>query len=151
MANPDDLTLFARVRANLDRYARQTGDAMDITRLLMLAERGSMGEGEDTGPGWFQSTLAINQVRLPLRDAGDGDIEDADGQPVIQVDPSCERPDEKVTAIAEAVVLAINTCGGFHPRVPHVAAEGDAAFILDTTKTHDSSVPNYPLAAATRR
>jgi hypothetical protein len=138
MANPDDLTLFARVRANMDRYARQTGDATDLTRLLMLAERGSLGEGEDTGPGWFVAKLAINQVRLPLRDAGDGDIEDADGQPVIQIDPNWERPDEKVTAIAEAVVLAINTCGGFHPRVPHVAAEGDAAFIPDSTKTGEA-------------
>ncbi len=125
MANPDHMTLFARVRANLDRYARQTGDAMDITQLLMLAERGSMGEGQDTGPGWFVTKLGINQVRLPLRDAGDGDIEDADGQPVFQIDPNCERSDEKVTGIAEAVVLAINTCGGFHPRVPHVVAEGD--------------------------
>jgi hypothetical protein len=135
MANPDDLTLFARVRANIERYARQTGDATDITRLLMLAERGSMGEGEDTGPGWFVTKLAINQVRLPLRDAGDGDIEDADGRQVFLIDHNGERRDDKVIGIAEAVVLAINTCAGLHPRVPHVAAEGDDAFILDSTKT----------------
>lgn len=137
MADHQHLTLFARVRANMDRYARQTGDLTDLNQLLALAERGSMGEGEDIGPGWFVMKLAINQVRLPLRASffGDGEIEDADGQPVIQIDPNRERPDEKVRAIAEAVVLAINTCGGFHPRVPHVAAEGDAAFILDSTKS----------------
>ncbi|KQR81175.1 hypothetical protein ASG07_11950 [Sphingomonas sp. Leaf343] len=49
---------------------------------------------------------------------GDGDIEDAVGSAVLQIDPNCERLDDQVAEIANVVVLALNACAGFAPRTP---------------------------------
>jgi hypothetical protein len=42
-----------------------------------------------------------------------GEIVDATGRKVLQVDPDGMLPDEKVDAIATLVILAVNTCGSF--------------------------------------
>lgn len=42
-----------------------------------------------------------------------GEIVDATGRKVLQVDPDGMLPDEQVDAIASMIILAVNTCGSF--------------------------------------
>jgi hypothetical protein len=42
-----------------------------------------------------------------------GEIVDATGRKVLQVDPDGMLPDEQVDAIATMIILAVNTCGSF--------------------------------------
>jgi hypothetical protein len=42
-----------------------------------------------------------------------GEIIDATGRCVLQVDPLGTLPDEQVEAIADMIILAVNTCGSF--------------------------------------
>ncbi|MDP1026367.1 hypothetical protein Q5H91_04015 [Sphingomonas sp. KR1UV-12] len=119
MTPADYQALFARVHANVLRAAFEAGDLHDWQTVVALAERAVIGEGDQPGPGWVRNTLLAAGVRLPLAVAGDGDIEDAAGEPVIQIDPNRERRDDKVAIIAAVVALAINTCGGHAPRVEH--------------------------------
>lgn len=56
-------------------------------------------------------------VKLPLNVGAElGVIYDADGRDVITIDVNNERDDEQVELIAQWIVLAVNTCGGFRAR-----------------------------------
>lgn len=59
--------------------------------------------------------MALNGVHLPLRhDFKEcGTIVDAEGEMIMVVDMHHERPDDQVMAIAELIVLAVNSHAGF--------------------------------------
>jgi hypothetical protein len=63
----------------------------------------------------FNALLAARNVQLPLRLSEEdlGVVLDADGRDVFTVDSNGERPDAEVEMIAEWIVVAVNTCGGF--------------------------------------
>ena len=63
----------------------------------------------------FVALLQEQNVRLPLRMADEdvGVVLDADGRDVFTVDVNRERGDLEANLIAEWIVLAVNTCGGF--------------------------------------
>lgn len=42
-----------------------------------------------------------------------GEVVDATGRKVFQVDPDCELPDDQAQNIAAMIILAVNTCGSF--------------------------------------
>ncbi len=114
---PDTAAMFARVRANAEKACFEAGDLFEIMQTVTLAERAVIGEGEQLhGLAWMHSMLSRNGVQLPLKVGLDGDIFDAVGVPVIQIDPNRERSDDRVAEIATVVTLAINTCAGFAPR-----------------------------------
>lgn len=50
-----------------------------------------------------------------------GEIIDATGRKVLQVDPDGMLPDEQVDAIAAMIILAVNTYGSFRARQPETA------------------------------
>jgi hypothetical protein len=63
----------------------------------------------------FNARLLLAGVIMPLAEHPDelGEIVDATGDKVLQVDPDGTMPDEQVAAIAALIVLAVNTCGSF--------------------------------------
>ncbi len=63
----------------------------------------------------FVALLAAQDVKLPLRvcDEDVGVVFDADGRDVLTIDSNGERPDAQAGMIAQWIVLAVNTCGGF--------------------------------------
>lgn len=59
--------------------------------------------------------MRLNDVQLPLRHDHKecGTLVDAEGKMILVVDMHRERPDQQVMAIAELIVLAINSHAGF--------------------------------------
>jgi hypothetical protein len=59
--------------------------------------------------------MRLNDVQMPLHhDRNDcGTIVDAEGKMIVVVDMHRERPDQQVMAIAELIVLAVNSHAGF--------------------------------------
>ncbi len=106
----DTAAMFARVRANAEKACFEAGDLFEIMQVITTAER--------VATAGLDGVLTRHAVEFPLRVLGDGDIEDAVGSAVLQIDPNCERPDEQVAEIADVVVLALNACAGFAPRTP---------------------------------
>jgi hypothetical protein len=47
-----------------------------------------------------------------------GEIVDATGRCILQVDPLGALPDDQVDAIADLIILAVNTCGSFRAVPP---------------------------------
>ncbi|MBM6576369.1 hypothetical protein KCP91_08285 [Microvirga sp. SRT01] len=99
--------MFARVRANAEKACFEAGDLFEIMQVIAMAERVAAVGLEDV--------LTRHAVQFPLRVLCDGDIEDAAGIAVLQVDPNCERDDDQVTEITDVVVAALNACAGFGP------------------------------------
>lgn len=52
-------------------------------------------------------------ITLPLRCEDDGEVFDAKGRNVAQVDPWASLPDEEAMAIGNVLVRAMNTAGGY--------------------------------------
>jgi hypothetical protein len=63
----------------------------------------------------FNAALLQLGVVMPIdhRPEEAGEIVDATGRCVLQVDPLGVLPDEQVVSIAEMIILAVNTCGSF--------------------------------------
>jgi hypothetical protein len=63
----------------------------------------------------FNAALLQLGVVMPidLHASEAGEIVDATGRKVLQVDPDGMLPDEQVDAIATMIILAVNTCGSF--------------------------------------
>ena len=63
----------------------------------------------------FNEALRQLGVAVPLRLHANeaGEIVDATGTKLLQVDPDGFLSDDHVHAIARLIVLAVNTCGGF--------------------------------------
>jgi hypothetical protein len=122
--NADTAAMFARVRANVEKACFVAGDLFEIMQVIAMAERVAAAGGLQH----VRSVLTGVGVQFPLRVLGDGDIEDAAGIAVLQVDPNCEREDDQVAEIADVVVLAINALAGFAPPAP----VGD--MLLESTK-----------------
>ena len=63
----------------------------------------------------FNSELLRLGVTLPVGHHASeaGEIVDATGRKVLQVDPDGMLPDEQAQAIAAIIILAVNTCGSF--------------------------------------
>lgn len=63
----------------------------------------------------FVAELAALDVVLPLRLSREdlGVVLDATGEDVFTVDSNGDRPDDQVEAIAQWIVCAVNTCGGY--------------------------------------
>ena len=63
----------------------------------------------------FNAALLQLGVVMPLdHHPGEiGEVVDATGRNVLQVDPCGSLPDEQANAIASLIILAINTCGSF--------------------------------------
>jgi len=72
---------------------------------------------QDVGTKEFADALATLGYVLPVTEqAGEiGEIVDANGANILQVDPLGVRDDAEVTAIAALVTLAINLAAGFPP------------------------------------
>ena len=71
----------------------------------------------------FVSALESAGVKLPLQCSplDIGVILDLEGRDVVTVDVNGIRPDDEVCLIADWIVLAVNTCGGFKAEI-----DGDA-------------------------
>lgn len=63
----------------------------------------------------FVQAAADLGITLPLRRQGEDEIVDANGRDILQADPLGVGSDEEASAIADLVVLAINTLAGFAP------------------------------------
>lgn len=65
----------------------------------------------------FAAALAALDVKLPLRLSLEeaNVIVDDDGEDllIVEIEADTRRPDDKAREIAEWMVLAVNTCGGF--------------------------------------
>ena len=63
----------------------------------------------------FNAALLKQGVVMPLRSHPTevGEIVDAAGAKVMQVDPDGRLGDDEVEAIANLIMLAVNTCGSF--------------------------------------
>jgi hypothetical protein len=63
----------------------------------------------------FNATLLQLGVVMPLdhRPNEIGEVIDAAGKIVLQVDPLGTMPDDQASGIAEMIILAVNTCGSF--------------------------------------
>jgi hypothetical protein len=63
----------------------------------------------------FNDTLLRLGVVMPLNHHPDevGEVFDATGRCVLQVDPLGTLPDEQAGDIATMIILAVNTCGSF--------------------------------------
>lgn len=74
----------------------------------------------------FVALLASAGVKLPLRlhDEDLGVVVDARGHNVLVVDENHARSDDQAEAIAQWIVLAVNTCGGFRAVTAEGAANG---------------------------
>ena len=120
LMDADTAAMFARVRANAEKACFVAGDLFEIMQVIAMAER--------VAAAGLEGVLTRHSVQFPLRVLGDGDIEDAAGIAVLQVDPNCEREDDQVAEIADVVVLAINALAGFAPP----ARVGD--MLLESTK-----------------
>jgi hypothetical protein len=53
-----------------------------------------------------------------------GEVVDAEGAIVLQVDPLGSLPDDQAAAIAMMIILAVNTCGSFSAVEPQEATNG---------------------------
>jgi len=63
----------------------------------------------------INAALLLAGVIMPLAEHPDevGEIIDAAGDKVLQVDPDGIMTDEQVAAIAALIILAVNICGSF--------------------------------------
>jgi hypothetical protein len=63
----------------------------------------------------FNAALLRLGVVMPInhRPNGIGEVVDAEGNIVLQVDPLGTMPDDQASGIAEMIILAVNTCGSF--------------------------------------
>ena len=68
----------------------------------------------------FNAALLQLGVVMPIdhHSAEAGEIVDATGRCILQVDPLGVLPDEQVVAIADMIILAVNTCGSFRAVAP---------------------------------
>lgn len=67
----------------------------------------------------FRAMLADENVTLPinLSESDVGVILGADGRDVLVIDVNSERPDPQVAEIANLIIFAVNTYGGFRAEV----------------------------------
>lgn len=67
----------------------------------------------------FRRDLNVQQSPAPwsLCDEQPGIILDANGADVVMVAPSSPRSDAEVSAVALAIVIAVNTCAGFKAEI----------------------------------
>lgn len=70
----------------------------------------------------FETWLRHQNAPTPWQASAAGEVFDADGNLVLQVDPERDRADDKVAQIAAAVIVAVNTCAGFKAAAKPAAA-----------------------------
>jgi hypothetical protein len=70
----------------------------------------------------FVAALSTLQISMPLTSdpKNPGTVIDAGGTTVLVVDPDSERPDSEAHQLAEWIVLAVNTCGGFRLEMDNI-------------------------------
>jgi hypothetical protein len=74
----------------------------------------------------FNAALLQLGVAMPIDHHPDevGEVIDAMGNIVLQVDPLGSLPDDQASAIAAMIILAVNTCGSFLAVEPQEAVNG---------------------------